>query len=65
MDLPDPGVEPESPTLQADSLPAELPGKPVWEVLDKRGFTGCIHWVNPLDECGVVYGKADTWGETC
>ena len=26
--LPDPGIEPESPALQADSLPAELPGKP-------------------------------------
>ena len=27
-DLPDPGMEPRSPTLQADSLPPELPGKP-------------------------------------
>ena len=27
-DLPDPGTEPGSPTLQADSLPIELPGKP-------------------------------------
>ena len=27
-DLPDPGVEPRSPALQADSLPSELPGKP-------------------------------------
>ena len=27
-DLPDPGIEAESPALQADSLPAELPGKP-------------------------------------
>ena len=25
-DLPDPGIEPRSPTLQADSLPAEPPG---------------------------------------
>ena len=28
MDLPDPGIEPGSPALQADSLPAELSGKP-------------------------------------
>ena len=28
-DLPDPGIEPGSPTLQVDSLPSELPGKPV------------------------------------
>ena len=28
-DLPDPGMEPGSPALQANSLPAELPGKPI------------------------------------
>ena len=27
-DLPDPGIEPRSPALQADSLPAEPAGKP-------------------------------------
>ena len=27
-DLPDPGIEPTSPALQVDSLPAEPPGKP-------------------------------------
>ena len=27
-DLPDPGIEPRSPALQADSLPSELSGKP-------------------------------------
>ena len=27
-DLPNPGIKPRSPTLQADSLPAELQGKP-------------------------------------
>ena len=27
-DLPDPGTKPGSPTLQADSLPSEPPGKP-------------------------------------
>ena len=26
-DLPDPGIEPESPALRADSLPTELSGK--------------------------------------
>ena len=26
--LPDPGIEPASPALQADSLPSEPPGKP-------------------------------------
>ena len=28
-DLPDPGIEPRSPVLQAVSLPTELPGKPL------------------------------------
>ena len=28
-DLPDPGMEPRSPALQADSLPSEPPGKPL------------------------------------
>ena len=27
-DLPDPGIKPRSPALQANSLPFELPGKP-------------------------------------
>jgi len=27
-DLPDPGIEPRSPTLQANTLPSETPGKP-------------------------------------
>ena len=26
-DLPNPGIKPRSPAMQADSLPAELPGK--------------------------------------
>ena len=32
-DLPDPGIEPGSPALQADSLPSEAPGKPQFLVL--------------------------------
>ena len=27
-DLPDPGIEPRSPTMQADALPSEPPGEP-------------------------------------
>ena len=30
-DLPDPGIEPRSPALQADSLLFELPGKPPYK----------------------------------
>ena len=29
-DLPNPGTEPSSPALQADSLPSKLPGKPLY-----------------------------------
>ena len=29
-DLPNPGIEPGSPALQADALPTEPPGKPLW-----------------------------------
>ena len=29
-DLPNPGIKTRSPVLQADPLPAELPGKPVY-----------------------------------
>ena len=29
-DLPNPGIEPGSPALQEDSLPVELPGKPLY-----------------------------------
>ena len=28
--FPNPGIKPRSPALQADSLPAEPPGKPIW-----------------------------------
>ena len=38
-DLLDPGIEPRSPTLQADSLPSEPPGKPLWGAYQRQ------HWV--------------------
>ena len=43
-DLPDPGIEPGSPTLQTDSLPSESPGKPVIlyiciQIIDETGPT--------------------------
>ena len=31
-DLPNPGIKPRSPTLQADSLPSEPRGKPGWQL---------------------------------
>ena len=35
-DLPNPGIEPEFPALQADALPSEPPRKP------KKGRCGCM-----------------------
>ena len=32
-DLPNPGIKPRSPTLQADSLSSEPPGKPLYSTL--------------------------------
>ena len=37
-DLPDPGIEPRSPALQADSLPSELPGKRITTSMSGQGW---------------------------
>ena len=37
-DLPNPGIEPRSPALQVDSLPAELPGKPRLCIIPLKGI---------------------------
>ena len=38
-DLPDPGIKPGSPALQADSVPSEQPGK-LW--MNKESFLNCV-----------------------
>ena len=49
-DLPNPGIKPGSPALQADSFLSEPPGKPTLELQGKvialrlRGSTTCICW---------------------
>ena len=47
-DLPNPGIEPGSPALQADILPSEPPGKPYL-------YTKCIYSLilTPLPRCKV------------
>ena len=42
-DLPDPGIEPRSPTLKADWLPCGPPGKPVYTHTYVYIFTHIIH----------------------
>ena len=43
-DLLDPGIEPGSPALQVDSLPAELPGKPPKSTLVLARGQGVGKW---------------------
>ena len=37
-ELPNPGIKPGSPALQADSLPAELPGKPTMYLTNTNNY---------------------------
>ena len=62
-DLPNPGIEPRSPSLQADSLPAEPPGKPkntgvgslslLQEIFPTQGLNWALHcrWI--FTNCAV------------
>ena len=43
-DLPNPGIEPRSPELQADSLPTELQGKPRLNIY----MSQCLKSINPI-----------------
>ena len=45
-DLPNPGIEPGSPTLQADALPSEPPGKPPDKAMLQiiSNFRGCSYF---------------------
>ena len=42
-DLPDPGIKPRSPALQADALPSEPPGKP----LSKFSIAYIVIFIDP------------------
>ena len=50
-DLPDPGIEPESPILQADSLPSEPPGKP--------GFGDSVQFSSLTQSCPTLCDPMD------
>ena len=49
-DLPNPGVEPGSPALQADALPSEPPGKCKYSKT-----VVCEEWVKQMSNCGIFY----------
>ena len=44
-DLPSPGIEPESPAVQADALPSEPPGKPLLpgDQSERKGQSSLVH----------------------
>ena len=56
-DLPDPGIGPRSPALQADSLPSEPPGKPMVCCDSCTNlypiFLWCSELLRPLSETGI------------
>ena len=56
--LPKPGVEPKSPTLQVDSLPAELPGKP-------RTYYVAAAAAKSLQLCPTLCGPIDSSPSGC
>ena len=53
-DLPDQGIEPVSPALQADSLPTEPSGKPLYKDAShmKLGLTLMTSFKNPVSKQG-------------
>ena len=53
-DLPDPGIEPESPALQADSLPSEPPGNA--SLITLFYSTSCRRWAG-CSEFGVDWKR--------
>ena len=58
-DLPDPGIKPRSPALQADSLPSELPGKPKNTGVDSLSL---LQGIFPTQESnrGLLCQQADS-----
>ena len=44
-DLPDPGIEPRSPALQADTLPSEPPGKACYLIVVTKEPSQEMEWL--------------------
>ena len=54
-DLPNPGIEPGSPALEADALPTEPPGKPTIECYSAIKKNAFEFGSNEVDETGAYY----------
>ena len=61
-DLPDPGIEPGSPTLEADALTSEPPGKTLDRILKSRDMTlpTKVRMVKAMVFAVVVY-ECESW----
>ena len=55
-DLPNPGIKPRSPALQADSLPAEPPGKPKNTGVGSLSLLQWIFLIQELNQ-GLLHGR--------
>ena len=78
-DLPDPGIEPSSPALQADSLPSEPPGKPKNTEVgslsllqgifltqeSNQGLLHCRHFYKRLKTFEIMKKDGKTKGNLC
>ena len=62
VDLPDPGIEPESPALKADSLPTELSGKP-YDWLKVKVVQWSLTLCHPMDYTihGILQARIPEW----
>ena len=62
-DLPNPGIEPRSPTSQVDSLPSEPPGKLFLKARLARGHLALLCPLGSWEQApGVVFsGEGGTW----
>ena len=56
-DLPDPGIEPRSPTLQADALTSDPPGKPSTETLGNKTIIDNVMFAAALS-LEIIAGKS-------
>ena len=67
-DLPNPGIKPRSPALQADSLPAEPPGclgvkkqRVLWRSLLELGCEGHVGIIQSPHEPGLYGRPMEKW----
>ena len=59
-DLPDPGIEPRSPALQADALPSEPPGKSSVSIEADGKRLCCSVIGNALGKCQFVVDNSNS-----